>query len=119
MGTMSQMPMGMSANRLSLEDEILPDLNLGGGRAPLSLDAPTAMPQGAPIPPQTQTPATPPIPWDVRLQPDGSSVNYIKGPDGAEIILNVNQPPKLPKAYQGAQTMPKPNGPQPSPSPMQ
>jgi hypothetical protein len=54
-----------------------------------------------------QAPITPPPgqpeenPYQVRLQPDGSSVYYLPGPTPQqEIILGVNNPPKLPKALQ-------------------
>ncbi len=76
-----------------------------------------------PMPPMPQaTAATPPmpvsaqpqpaasaIPWKVKQQPDGSSVNYLPSPDGdptKDIILNVNLPPKVPKAFQGQQQQP-------------
>lgn len=111
MSTDPKMPMGMSAARLQLDDP-LPDLQLGAGRSPLPLDLPPASPM--PLPTQPSAPA---IPWSVRLQPDGSSVNYITGPDGKEVIINVNPPPKLPKALQPS-TQPLPQGPSPLPSPM-
>lgn len=57
-------------------------------------------------------PAAPPppaIPWQVKQQPDGSSVDYIPDPSGQgkDIVLNVHPAPKLPKAMQSPQN---PNG---------
>ena len=45
----------------------------------------------------------PGVPWQVKQQSDGSSVNYIPSPDGdptKDIILSVNAAPKLPRALQ-------------------
>lgn len=111
--TSPMMPMGISAARLSLDDDTMPNLSLGGhgGRKPLSLDGPTVAPAappmappgamsqpmgGAPMqPPQPQAP-----PWNVQMQSDGSSVYSIPGQDGKPIILGVNPPPRLPKSLQ-------------------
>ena len=54
--------------------------------------------------PPPGAPAGPP--WKVEQQQDGSSVNYIPGPDGTikdGIIFSVNPAPKLPKALQQLQ----------------
>lgn len=54
------------------------------------------MPPGnAPLPPVPQKP-----PYDVRLQSDGTAVYYTTAPDGKEVIIGLNPPPKLPKAMQ-------------------
>lgn len=106
--------MGAAAN----EAAILP---LPGGNAPLPLGGPTPQPpagaapmapppgilpmtQGAGAPPMGQMPGQPPASpmqpfWAVRQQPDGSSYNYIPTPQG-DIILDVHQAPKIPKALQ-------------------
>jgi len=62
--------------------------------------APEAMNPPGMFPPP-QAPAAPP--FDVRMQPDGSSVYVIPSPDGdkgKDIVLGINPPPKLPKAFQ-------------------
>jgi len=62
--------------------------------------APEAMNPPGMFPPP-QAPAAPP--FNVRMQPDGSSVYIIPSPDGdpgKDIVLGINPPPKLPKAFQ-------------------
>lgn len=76
------------------------------GAAPMP---PPPLPQAGPLPPPPvaappMAPAAPAVPWKVKQQPDGSSVDYIPSPDGNpanDVILNVHQAPKIPKALQG------------------
>lgn len=48
-------------------------------------------------------PAAPVVPWKVKQQPDGSSIDYIEDPSGAgkDIVIAIHPAPKLPKALQG------------------
>lgn len=59
--------------------------------------APVGAPQGFPAPGQPQKP-----PYDVVMQPDGSSV-YVAQTAGGPVTLAVNKPPVLPKALQQPQ----------------
>lgn len=112
------MPMGQSAARLSTPP--MPPLPMPPkGNAPMplpmppisntpavSVGAPSAMPPapGATAMPQTGTPQ-PQTPYTVRMQPDGSSLYTIPSPDGnaaQDIVLGLNPPPKMPKAFQKA-----------------
>lgn len=54
---------------------------------------------GPPGMPAPNAPAAPP--YTVRLQPDGSSVYSLQTPNG-EVVLGVNPPPKVPKAFSAA-----------------
>lgn len=91
--TQNLMPMGRVNERLS-----------GGSILPPSPGAPARAAAPAPAGPMPSFPApSAPIkpPWDVRMQPDGTSVYFENTPAG-EIIRGVNPPPKIPKALQGA-----------------
>ncbi len=110
--TQSQMPMAQallpmpgSPAPLPLptgKPQVPPPTTPGQGFLPL----PGASPAGpaTPMPPLPQAPAQPPAPsYDVRLQPDGSSVYVMPSPDGdpsKDIILGVNKAPAVPKAMQ-------------------
>lgn len=76
---------------------------------PPPMAAPVA-PMGAPLAPPAPVapppPAAPTVPWKVKQQPDGSSVDYVPSPDGdasKDIVLAVHLPPKLPRAMQAPQ----------------
>lgn len=107
--TDSMMPMGQTALKAQGASTALPPLPppvKGAMALPPLPSAPPPIPAGAPpMAPQTAPVAPPPpaIPWQVKQQPDGSSVNYVPSPDGdssKDIILSVNPPPKLPRAMQ-------------------
>lgn len=107
------MAMGQAADQAAI-------LPLPGANTPLPLGGPTPQPQppaGAPMPPGIlpmaqgagappmqgmpgQAPTGPMQPfWQVKQQPDGSSIDYIPGPSG-DIVLQVHKAPKVPPALQ-------------------
>ena len=102
------MPMGRTV--LPLPSANIPlkgRLSMPGSPGPAAATPPAAAvpaapaPAGAP-PAPFPTPGTKPF-WQVRQQPDGSSINYIPAPDGdpsKEVILSVNPAPKIPTALQ-------------------
>lgn len=103
------MPFAAAADKYSAPANLTPPMPAGGMAPPppaaLAAGAPpppAAMPMGSTLPtmPEPAAPAGPP--WSVALQPDGSSKYFIPSPDGdpaKEIVLGVNPPPKLPKAF--------------------
>lgn len=93
--TSPQMPMGRAATRFSLAPADI----LGNLRAPGSQPAGPAVGMGGIPSPQAQ----PQNPYQVRMQDDGTSVYHITGPNGKEIIVGLNPPPKIPKAMQPKQ----------------
>lgn len=57
------------------------------------------MPPAGAVPPQ----GPPPPQWQVKMQPDGTSVYFMPGPKGDgsdDLIMGVNPPPKQPKGAQ-------------------
>lgn len=121
MSTESQMPMGKAAAAASTPP--LPPLPMPPkGNVPMPLPMPPisttpaagpvgAPPAGAPLGmppapgaqpmPQVGQPQQPP--YSVKLQPNGSSLYYVPSPDGNpanDIVLGLNDPPKVPKAFQ-------------------
>jgi len=69
------------------------------GPPPMSMPPPLGMPpQGAGAPPAGPVGIPPfPLPLEVKLQDDGSSIYLLKG---SNIVLSRNEPPKIPKALQ-------------------
>ena len=98
------MPMGKSAI-LPLNDSLLPQVptvSPGAGTPPPST--------GGMMQTQGSTPAPAPggseAPYQVEMQPDGSSIYYIPGPSGTStdgVVVAVNPAPKLPKSLQPQQ----------------
>lgn len=94
------MPMG-SAARLPLNAaQLMPSIRgipaAGAPPAPAAgLMAPGGSPIGFPAPGAPEKP-----PFEVEMQPNGTSVYYVPGSNGQKIILGVNPPPKMPKALQ-------------------
>ncbi len=78
-----------------------PPAGLGAAMAPPAPAAPMGPPPGLPAMPPPSAPAAPP--YTTRLQADGSSIYVIPSPDGdpgKDVVLGVNPPPKIPKAFQ-------------------
>lgn len=100
--------MGQTALKAQGASTALPPLPppVKGAMALPPLPSAPPIPAGAPPMAQQAAPVAPPppaIPWQVKQQPDGSSVNYVPSPDGdssKDIILSVNAAPKLPRALQ-------------------
>jgi len=98
--TDTQMPMGMAAQMPINTDDIL-------GNVPQQRSAPEASPEaaeglmqgpggevaGMPSPGAPNEP-----PFDVQLQPDGSSIYVTK--TQPPIVIGVNRPPKIPRGMQ-------------------
>ena len=117
MALFPEMPMAAKAAEYGDNEEVMPDIRGGRARPPAFVPPPPQpMPEepmeepmdegpmdltgqgGLPSPDEPTAP-----PWDIKLQADGSSVYYIKSPDGDpanDIILGRNEPPKLPKGMQ-------------------
>ena len=111
------MPMAAKAADYGDDEEVMPDIKGGRARPPAFVppppqpmpEEPTEEPTDEPTDltgqgglPSPDEPSKPP--WDIKLQADGSSVYYIKSPDGDpanDIVLGRNEPPKLPKGMQG------------------
>lgn len=96
--TQSQMPMGQAAMPALNTDSIMSALS--------SQPQQQSMPAGAAVPqqaaglmgmPSPDAPSEPP--YDVKLQPDGSSIYFTK--TDPPVVIGVNKPPKLPAALQG------------------
>lgn len=115
MALFPEMPMAAKAAEYGDDEEVMPDIRGGRARPPAFVPPPPQpMPEeeepmeegpmdltgqgGLPSPDEPSKP-----PWDIKLQADGSSVYYIKSPDGDpanDIVLGRNEPPKLPKGMQ-------------------
>lgn len=98
------MPYGAAATSAS-DTPIIPPMPKTGSAPPNQMMPPMPAPMdpmaGMPMMPAPSAPPTPN--YEVRMQPDGSSVYVVPSPDGdvaKDIVLGVNQAPKLPKAMQ-------------------
>lgn len=93
--TQNLMPMGRAA-AASGGGNMLPPMPPGAAPSePTTMNSAAPMPSPMPSFPAPSAPSTPP--YDVKLQPDGSSIYLMNGANGP-VVLGVNQAPKMPKS---------------------